>query len=166
MVNKDFWSNKNVLITGNTGFKGSWCHVVLNELGANVLGFSRDITTEPSTYSEIKQDLNLKTVFADILDKEALSKTINDFKPEIILHMAAQAIVKTSYTDPFDTFNTNVIGTLNVMEAARHSESVSVFINVTSDKCYENNELNKPFLESDRLGGKIFIVLARHARRY
>ena len=76
MVNKDFWSNKNVLITGNTGFKGSWCHVVLNELGANVLGFSRDITTEPSTYSEIKQDLNLQTVFADILDKEALSKTI------------------------------------------------------------------------------------------
>jgi len=153
MVNKDFWKNKKVLITGNTGFKGSWCHLVLKELGADVLGFSRDILTEPSTYNEIHKELNLQTVFGDITDSDKLKRTISDYKPEIVIHMAAQAIVKKSYSDPFDTFNTNVIGSLNVMEACKNEESVCVLINVTSDKCYENKELNKPFKEDDPLGG-------------
>lgn len=154
MVDKNFWSNKKVLITGNTGFKGSWCHVFLDYLGANVLGYSREINTKPSNYNEICNDLKLKTIFGDILDKDKLEKTFYEFKPDIVIHMAAQAIVKTSYSDPFDTFNTNVIGTLNILEASKSAESVKVIINVTSDKCYENDESNKPFVETDRFGGK------------
>ena len=154
MVNKKFWQNKKVLITGNTGFKGSWCHFMLNELGADVLGYSRGIPTNPSSYQEISKNLDLNTIYADILDRDALKHAMDDFKPQIVIHMAAQAIVKTSYLDPYDTFSTNVIGTLNIMEASKMSESTEVLINVTSDKCYENNELNIAFKEEDRLGGK------------
>lgn len=154
MVDKKFWKKRKVLLTGNTGFKGSWCHLLLHELQADVIGYSRDIPTNPSSFQEISSNLELNTIYGDILDRDLLNDVMNNFKPEVVIHMAAQAIVKTSYIDPFDTYNTNVLGTLNVMEASRKSGSVEVLINVTSDKCYENNELNIAFKEEDRLGGK------------
>tara|TARA_A100001015_G_scaffold321422_1_gene452071 strand:+ start:4978 stop:6051 length:1074 start_codon:yes stop_codon:yes gene_type:complete len=154
MVNKLFWKDKKVLITGNTGFKGSWCQSLLNFLGADTLGYSDRIPTSPSNFAEIKDDLHLKTIFGDILDAELLKKTINDFNPELIFHMAAQSLVKKSYEDPLETLNANIIGTFNVINECSQNGNSKVLINVTSDKCYENNEENHAFKENDPLGGK------------
>ena len=154
MVNKLFWKDKKVLITGNTGFKGSWCQSLLNFLGADTLGYSDRIPTSPSNFAEIKDDLHLKTIFGDILDTELLKKTISDFNPELIFHMAAQSLVKKSYEDPLETLNANIIGTFNVINECSQNGNSKVLINVTSDKCYENNEENHAFKENDPLGGK------------
>ena len=109
MVDKKFWKKRKVLLTGNTGFKGSWCHLLLHELQADVIGYSRDIPTNPSSFQEISSNLELNTIYGDILDRDLLNDVMNNFKPEVVIHMAAQAIVKTSYIDPFDTYNTNVL---------------------------------------------------------
>ena len=152
-MNKQFWKNKNVFITGNTGFKGSWLSIWLNELGANVTGYSLLPETNPSIFQALSIDKKVKTVFGDIRNYDELKAQALEAKPEIIIHMAAQALVLDSYHNPIDTYQTNVMGTVNILNVIREIPSVKVFINVTSDKCYENKENFKVFKESDPLGG-------------
>jgi len=152
-MNKDFWSNKNVFITGHTGFKGSWLSIWLAELGANVTGYSLPPGTSPSMFVSLGLEKKIKTIFGDIRDYKKLKNHIISAKPEIIIHMAAQALVLDSYENPIETFETNLMGTVNILDAIRDSSSVKVFINVTSDKCYENKEKLNAFKEDDAMGG-------------
>ena len=149
----EFYKNKKVLITGHTGFKGSWLALWLNKAGANVCGYALAPQTEPSLFDILNLNSKIKSVIADINDQDALSNTFEEFKPEIVFHLAAQPLVRKSYMEPVLTYKTNVMGTLNVLEAARISGSVKAFVNVTTDKCYENIEQNCCYKESDRLGG-------------
>ncbi len=150
----DIYKNKRVFITGHTGFKGSWLSIWLSSLGAEVCGYSLESDTNPSMFKELEIHKKLaRSVVGDILDNAKLEENIIDFKPEIIFHLAAQPLVRLSYSEPLMTYKTNVIGTLNVLEAARKCLSVQAFVNVTTDKCYENLEQDKPYNEEDRLGG-------------
>ncbi|MAO29220.1 MAG: CDP-glucose 4,6-dehydratase [Alteromonas sp.] len=154
MVNdKQFWKNKNVLVTGHTGFKGSWLCLWLQELGANVTGISLRPTCQPNLFEAAAVDENMRSLYIDIRNVDALKKAFSETQPEIIIHMAAQSLVRKSYHDPVETYSTNVMGTVNVLEAVRYSPSVRAVVNVTSDKCYENNDDFRPFVESDRMGG-------------
>lgn len=150
---KDFYKHKRVLITGMTGFKGSWLALWLKLLGAEVLGYALAPETEPSMFKALSIGDSIKTVFADILDTVALQKAFEEFKPEIVFHLAAQPLVRRSYKVPVLTYQTNVIGTLNVLMAAKNCASVKAFVNVTTDKCYENNETGAAFKETDPMGG-------------
>ena len=150
----DFYKNKRILITGHTGFKGSWLSLWLSYLGAKVCGYSLSPNTTPSLFEEI--DIAKKTeksVIGSILDKTTLQQTFDEFKPEIVFHLAAQPLVRLSYAEPVLTYETNVIGTLNVLEAARKCGSVRSFVNVTTDKCYENKEVKRGYKEDDPMGG-------------
>lgn len=151
---KDFYHGKRVLITGHTGFKGSWLSLWLSHLGAKVCGYSLAPNTKPSLFEEIDIASKIeKSVIGSILDRDTLQKVFDDFKPEIVFHLAAQPLVRLSYAEPVLTYETNVIGSLNVLEAARHCQSVKAFVNVTTDKCYENKETGKNFEEDDPFGG-------------
>lgn len=145
------YKNKTVLITGNTGFKGSWLALWLIKLGANVVGYSKDTVSNPSHYSIL--ELKHKTYFKNILDSKSLNTVFSEHKPDIVFHLAAQSLVRESYVNPIETYQTNVLGTLCVLEAARKCKNLKVFINVTTDKVYENIEALKPYKETDRLGG-------------
>jgi len=145
------YKNKTVLITGNTGFKGSWLALWLNEMGANVIGYSINKVSSPSHFSLL--NLKYKTYFKDILDKGSLKNVFLKHQPEIVFHLAAQSLVRESYLNPHETYEVNLIGTLNVFEAARKCKSVKAIVNVTTDKVYENLEKNISYKESDRLGG-------------
>ena len=145
------YANRRVLLTGHTGFKGSWLACWLQELGAEVCGVSLEPPSNPSHWDLLKLDMQSK--IADIRNAEALLKVFRQFKPEIVFHLAAQPIVRDSYQNPVDTYATNVMGTLNVFEACRSTDSVRVIINVTSDKCYENREWVWGYRESDPMGG-------------
>jgi len=145
------YKGKRVFLTGHTGFKGSWLAYWLNELGAEVQGYSLAPNTEPSHYKLLNLDIRSK--FADIRDIETLKKTVAEFNPEIVFHLAAQPLVRLSYENPIETYETNVMGTLNVFEACRHAESVKAIINITSDKCYENKEWVWGYRENDPMGG-------------
>lgn len=154
MLIQDFWKNKNVFITGHTGFKGAWLCLILRKLGANVTGYALEPETTPNLFSllnltsEISNDLR-----GDINDQKKLTLAMTKCMPDIVFHLAAQSLVRESYADPFKTYQTNVMGTLNVLEAIRACESVKSSIIVTTDKCYENPETTRPFTESDALGG-------------
>lgn len=148
-----FYKNKKILITGNTGFKGSWLTIWLNKLGAEVVGYALEPNTSPSMYRELHLEKICTQIIGNILDTEKLNKIFDEYKPEIVFHLAAQPLVRKSYIEPVHTYQTNVIGTLNVLEAARKTRSVKAFINVTTDKCYENNEKQIAFKEEDKLGG-------------
>ena len=150
----NIYKNKKIFLTGHTGFKGSWLSLWLNLLGAEVLGYSLEPNTNPSMFNElnIKNHIS-KSVIGDILNAEKLEKEMNDFKPDIIFHLAAQPLVRLSYSQPVLTYKTNVIGTLNVLEAARKCPSVKAFVNVTTDKCYENKETKTGYKENDPMGG-------------
>lgn len=147
----NIYHGKKVLITGNTGFKGSWLSLWLQMLGAEVIGYSMDIPTTPAHFQLL--NLNIKTVFGNLLDSERLHTCIRDNKPDIVFHMAAQSLVRESYRNPQNTYATNVIGTLNVFEGVRKCEQVKAIINITTDKVYENMELPVAYKENDRLGG-------------
>lgn len=148
------YKNKRVLITGHTGFKGSWLSLWLNILGAKVCGYSLAPNTSPSMFEELNIDNRIeKSVIGDILDEEHLNSVISEFQPEIIFHLAAQPLVLLSYKEPVLTYKTNVIGTLNVLEAARKCSSVKAFVNVTTDKCYENKEVKEGYKEDAPMGG-------------
>lgn len=149
----EFYKSKRVLVTGHTGFKGVWLSLWLNSLGAEVCGYALAPNTEPSMFREVNLARKVDSVIGSILDREKLEKTFNEFKPEIVFHLAAQPLVRLSYAEPVLTYETNVIGTLNVLEAARKSRSVKAFVNITTDKCYENKETGKFFEESDPFGG-------------
>ncbi|MGD9158483.1 MAG: CDP-glucose 4,6-dehydratase [Desulfobacteraceae bacterium] len=148
---KGIYNNKKVLITGHTGFKGSWLALWLTTMGAKVTGYSLASPTEPNHFQLLNMDI--KSVTNDIRDADTLKHTIKDFQPEIIFHLAAQAIVRESYKDPTTTFSSNVMGTVNVFEAVRGIDSVRAIINVTSDKCYENKEWPWGYREIDPVGG-------------
>ncbi len=153
MVDPRFWEGKRILVTGHTGFKGSWLSLWLQKLNAKVCGYSKSIPTTPSFFEIANIEDNMKSIFGDVRDFEKLSATIEDFQPEIVIHMAAQSIVLKSYDDPLETYSTNVMGTLNLFESIRKVDSVRVIVNVTSDKCYENTGKNIPFKETDPMGG-------------
>ncbi|MAU58536.1 MAG: CDP-glucose 4,6-dehydratase [Flavobacteriaceae bacterium] len=148
------FKGKKVLITGHTGFKGSWLSAWLIKLGADICGYSKDIPSDPAMFDclNIQDDINHN--IADILDKEALNKIFSSFKPEIVFHLAAQPIVSESVSNPLLTYETNIIGTANVLECIRKNNSVKSAIMITSDKCYENVEWEYGYRENDALGGK------------
>lgn len=150
----NIYKGKKVFLTGHTGFKGSWLALWLTKLGAQVCGYSLIPNTNPSMFNELKiQDKITKSVIGDILDEKFLEKTMNDFQPDIVFHLAAQPLVRLSYSEPVMTYKTNVIGSLNVLEAARKCKSVRAFVNVTTDKCYENKEINRGYKEDEPMGG-------------
>ncbi|NOU66745.1 CDP-glucose 4,6-dehydratase [Paenibacillus sp. LMG 31461] len=152
-MKQTFWQGKKVLITGNTGFKGSWLSLWLTKLGAEVAGYSLQPNTDPNLFNLLGLEKRYPTTYGDIRDTECLKTAMNDHQPDIVLHLAAQALVRPSYADPVTTFSTNIMGTVSVLEAVRQQESVKVFINVTSDKCYDNKEWIWPYRESDSMGG-------------
>lgn len=153
MFNLNTYKNKKVFITGHTGFKGSWLALWLTLLGAKVKGYALEPYTDPSNFIAINLDSKVESEIGDILDREKLNKSISDFKPDIIFHLAAQPLVRLSYLEPIKTYETNVIGTLNTLEAARKCSSVKAFVNITTDKCYENIEKNYAYKENDKMGG-------------
>ncbi len=147
----NIYKNKRVLVTGHTGFKGSWLVLWLLKMGANVFGYSLDIPTDPNHHEIL--NLDFETISGDIRDLEKLRKAIESFQPDIVIHMAAQSLVRKSYESPVETFETNVIGTVNLFEACRRIESVRAIVNVTSDKCYKNREWVWGYRENDPVGG-------------
>jgi CDP-glucose 4,6-dehydratase len=152
-INKEFWAGKKVFLTGHTGFKGSWASILLNGLGAKVFGYSLEAPSTPSLFEAASLKKIVEGVTADIRDVERLTYEMNKASPEIVIHMAAQPLVRLSYTSPVDTFSTNIMGTVNVLEAVRLSNSVKAFLNITTDKCYSNNEWDWGYRETDILGG-------------
>ncbi|AUS95092.1 CDP-glucose 4,6-dehydratase [Clostridium thermosuccinogenes] len=153
MIDVGFWSNKKVLVTGHTGFKGSWLSIWLYSMGAKVMGYSLEPPTEPSLYKICRVDELVVSHIGDIRDKESLITYFMSFRPEIVIHMAAQPIVRESYKNPVGTYEINVMGTVNLLEAVRMSPGVKAVINVTTDKCYENKEWVWGYRELDQLGG-------------
>jgi CDP-glucose 4,6-dehydratase len=147
----DIYKEKKVLLTGDTGFKGTWMAYLLNTIGANLIGYSLSPNTKPSHYKLLNQ--NYKSFIDDISNLDLLKKIIKNEKPEIIFHLAAQPLVRQSYLNPIETYNTNVIGTLNILEAAKSSNSVKSIVIITTDKCYENTGQNSGYVENDRMGG-------------
>ncbi len=148
------WKNKSVLITGHTGFKGSWLSLWLSDLGAKVQGISLDPPTDPNLFSVAKIASIIEADHrADIRDFTKLNNLLQKIKPEIVFHLAAQPLVQSSYDSPLETYATNIMGTANVLEAIRHCDSVRAALIVTTDKCYENREWIYPYRETDRLGG-------------
>ena len=145
------YQGKKVLLTGHTGFKGSWLAFWLQRLGADVCGYALPAPTDPSHWNLLK--LGIRSEIADIRNPQTLEKVFRDFQPEIVFHLAAQPLVRASYRDPVETYSTNFMGTLNVFEACRETESVRAVINVTSDKCYENREWARGYREEDAMGG-------------
>ena len=152
-MNKNFWKNKKVFITGNNGFKGGWLSLWLKNLGADVQGYSLEPNYSPYFYSATNMNRLIKTTRGDIRDYEKIKKAILKFHPDIVFHMAAQPIVRRSFSEPLETFSTNIMGTCNILHALKFSQNIKVFINITSDKCYENKEWLWGYRESDRLGG-------------
>ena len=154
MLEPGFWKGKRVFLTGHTGFKGAWLSIWLKTLGAHVAGFALESPTKPSLYSLASVSSALESEhIADIRNFIDISKAVDAFRPEIVLHLAAQSLVQESYRNPIDTYSTNVMGTVHVLESVRHCPSVKAVVVVTSDKCYENKEWLWGYRENDRLGG-------------
>jgi CDP-glucose 4,6-dehydratase len=153
-VNAEFWRDRRVLVTGHTGFKGSWLALWLQSLGAEVTGYSLAPPTNPSLFELARVGEVTDSIEADVRDLAALERTMADRRPEVVVHMAAQSLVRRSYADPVETYETNVLGSVNVLEAARRAgEPPRVVINVTTDKVYENLERDQPFREDEPKGG-------------
>lgn len=149
---KSFYRNKKVFITGHTGFKGTWLSYVLLYLGANIKGYSK-VAEAISLYNILELDSRVESVYENIQNLESLKKSILEFEPDIVFHLAAQPIVIESYKNPVETYSTNVMGTVNLMEAIRFCDSIKSVVNVTTDKVYENMESNYGYIENDRLCG-------------
>jgi len=152
-MNSNFWKNKKVLLTGHTGFKGSWLSIWLKKLGVELVGFSKDIPTKPSLFEIAKVSEGMTSITGNIEDFTAIQKVLKENKPEIVIHMAAQSLVRKSYEEPINTFATNVMGTVNLLQAVKTTGSTLVLINITSDKCYENKGTEKAFSENSPMGG-------------
>jgi CDP-glucose 4,6-dehydratase len=148
-----FYTGKKVFITGHTGFKGSWLCLLLHSLGAKVTGYALDPPTDPSLFELCKIDKLVQSTIADVRDGESLTKAMRTAQPEIVIHMAAQPLVRDSYKIPVETYAVNVMGTVNLFEAVRQCKTVKAVINVTTDKCYENKEWVWGYRENEPLGG-------------
>lgn len=149
----EFYKNKKVFLTGHTGFKGSWLSKILINAGAELTGYSLAPPSEPALFDILNLDKDMNSIIGDIRDLPKLSEAFNASAPEIVFHLAAQPIVRDSYKNPAYTYETNVMGTVNILECARHCDSVRSFLNVTTDKVYNNNEWFWGYREGDRLGG-------------
>ena len=152
MLKKNIFKNKKVLITGHTGFKGSWLSLWMHKYGANILGVSNDIPTKPSHFALTGLEKKIKSKKVDIRNYRKIREIVTKFKPDFIFHLAAQAIVKKSYANPYYTWQTNLNGTINILESLRNVKKTIVIL-VTSDKVYKNLEINKGYKENDLLGG-------------
>ena len=149
-----FWRGRRVLLTGHTGFKGGWLTLWLRSLGAEVCGYSLPPSTDPSLFETARVGEACRSVLGDIRDLPALEQAFGDFAPDIVLHLAAQPLVRRSYQDPLETYSTNVMGTAHVLDLVRRTPTVQAALIVTTDKCYENLEQIAPYRETDRLGGR------------
>ncbi len=152
-MNEKEWNGKTVLITGHSGFKGSWLSLWLQKLNANVIGYSKSIPTKPSLFELANIGEGMTSIFEDIRDYQKLKNTIEKYQPEVIFHMAAQSLVRESYKEPIETFSTNIMGTVNILESVRQIGKPCVVINVTSDKCYQNTNKIEAYTEEDPMGG-------------
>ena len=150
---KNFYKGKNILITGHTGFKGSWLSEILVKWKANVSGFSLTPPTEPNLFNLLELNSKMNSIIGDIRDLNRLNEVFSEIKPEIVIHMAAQPLVRESYENPVYTYETNVMGTVNICECVRQSNSVKSFLNVTTDKVYENIEKQEGYKENEKLDG-------------
>lgn len=152
-VNRSFWKNKKVFLTGHTGFKGSWLSLWLQEMGADVMGYALEPPTTPSLFNISKVGENMNSIIGDIKNLAFLKEKMTSFNPDILIHMAAQPLVRLSYSDPLNTYETNVMGTANVLESARYCNNLKAVISVTTDKCYENKEWLWGYREDEAIGG-------------
>jgi CDP-glucose 4,6-dehydratase len=153
-VDPAFWRDRRVLLTGHTGFKGAWLSLWLQSLGARVTGFSVDVPTQPSLYELGRVQEGIESIEGDVRDPEAIAAAVRTASPEIVIHMAAQSLVRPSFVEPRQTYETNVMGTVNVLDAVRvHGSGVRAIVNVTSDKCYENREWEWGYREDEPMGG-------------
>lgn len=153
MVEPSFWVGKIVLLTGHTGFKGGWLSLWLQSMGAKVVGYALAAPTTPSLFATAAVVEGMVSIESDIRDFAALSAVFEKYQPEIVIHMAAQPLVRYSYANPIETYSTNVMGTVHLLEAARQTRSVRAIVNVTSDKCYENREWAWGYRENEPMGG-------------
>ena len=152
-VDAGFWRGRSVLVTGHTGFKGAWLTLWLARMGADVTGLSCGVPTSPSLFEEARVAQDADDVRADIRELDAVARAVAEARPEVVFHLAAQSLVRRSFREPLQTYQTNVMGTVNVLEAVRRSGCVRALVNVTSDKCYDNREQGRPFVEDDPKGG-------------
>ena len=152
-VNPEFWKGKRVFLTGHTGFKGGWAALWLQSLGAVVKGFSLPPPTNPSLFEQANIAEGMESEFGDIRDLAAITNSMVGFNPDILIHMAAQPLVRLSYREPVETYATNVMGTIHVFEAARKCPSLKAIVNITTDKCYENREWEWGYRENEPMGG-------------
>ena len=152
-MKNSFWNNRKVFITGHTGFKGSWLTLWLNSLGAKICGYALKPASKKSLFYEADVSNGIESNFANILNYKVLCEKINNFSPEVVLHLAAQPLVKKSYLKPLDTFSTNISGTINLLESLRYCKNIRSIVVVTTDKVYKNKETKDGYRESDSLGG-------------
>jgi CDP-glucose 4,6-dehydratase len=152
-MNTSFWRGKKVFVTGHTGFKGSWLSIWLQQLGAQVTGYALPPPTNPSLFEAAQVGHGMASIIGDIRDGNLLVNSMGQAAPDIVIHMAAQPLVRRSYVDPVDTYSTNVMGTVHLLEAVRQTSSVHAVVNVTTDKCYENKEWGWGYRENEPLGG-------------
>lgn len=154
VMSPGFWHGRAVFLTGHTGFKGGWIALWLSQLGAQVYGYALNPPTNPNFYTATRLgDRLANSTIGDIRDLQKLAAAMSAAKPSVVIHMAAQPLVRESYNTPVETFTANVIGTVNIMESVRQAETVEGIVNITTDKCYENREWIWPYRENDRLGG-------------
>ena len=153
MIDQNFWTGKRVFVTGHTGFKGSWLSLWLNHLGSSVRGYALNPPSSPSLFDAAKIYKIIDSNIGDIRDQDLLHNSMVSFNPDILIHMAAQPLVRLSYDEPIETYEVNVIGTAKVLKVARYCSNLKAIINITTDKCYENLGLDKSFSETDPMGG-------------
>lgn len=152
-MNASFWQNKKVFVTGHTGFKGSWLSLWLQKMGAIAVGYALEPPSDPSLFEVARVADGMTSIIGDLRDFEHLQAAIQEHQPDIVFHMAAQPLVRYSYQHPIETYATNVMGTVHLLEAVRHTPSVKVVVNITSDKCYENREWVWGYRENEAMGG-------------
>lgn len=153
MPNRSFWKGRQVLLTGHTGFKGSWLSLWLEALGANVTGYALDPPTRPSLFEQAEVADAVRSIRADIRDLPRLKSAVAECRPSVVIHMAAQSVVHRGYEDPIETYSSNVMGTVHLLEAVRQLGQPCALVNITSDKCYENREWVWGYRENDPVGG-------------
>ena len=154
MLNRAFWKGRHVLLTGHTGFKGSWLSLWLEALGAQVTGYALVPPTQPNLFEQAGVASSVHSICADIRDFSLLKAAVAECRPEVIIHMAAQSVVRRGYEDPIETYSSNVMGTVNLLEALRQLRQPCAVVNVTSDKCYSNREWVWGYRENEPMGGR------------
>jgi CDP-glucose 4,6-dehydratase len=154
LIQREFWAGRRVFLTGHTGFKGAWMSLLLRSLGAEVCGFALPPEHDQGLFAVGRVEKDVRHIIGDVRDLPALARAVKDARPDVVIHMAAQSLVRLSYADPVRTFETNVMGTANLLEAVRHCPEVRAVLVVTSDKCYENLDWAMAYRETDQLGGR------------